>query len=92
MAKIIKTNGDIVEVSPKNGSDFSLSELSEIVGGYIEIIHTLDRKNIIVLNEEGKILQLPINKKATEIAYGNNNMINDFIVGDVLLADLEQVK
>lgn len=39
MAKIIYTDGREVDVTPKNGTDFSLEELQEVVGGYIEIIY-----------------------------------------------------
>ena len=35
MAKIYRTNGDVENVEPKNGTDFQLEELSAIVGGYI---------------------------------------------------------
>ena len=38
MAKIIKTDGTIVEVTPQNGTDFQLEELQKIVGGYIEVL------------------------------------------------------
>ena len=38
MAKIIKTDGTIVEVTPQNGADFQLEELQKIVGGYIEVL------------------------------------------------------
>lgn len=37
MAKIIKTDGTIVEVTPQNGTDFQLEELQKIVGGYIDV-------------------------------------------------------
>lgn len=32
MAKIYRTNGDVENVEPKNGTDFQLEELSAIVG------------------------------------------------------------
>lgn len=92
MAKLVKANGEITTVSPKNGIDFTLEELSGFVGGYIEIINTVDRKNLIVLNEEGKLNNLPVNAKATEIAFGNGSYVVDVIVGDVLVASFEEVK
>lgn len=42
MAKIIKTDGTIVEVTPQNGTDFQLEELQKIVGGYIEVLRLTD--------------------------------------------------
>lgn len=53
MAKIIKTDGTIVEVTPQNGTDFQLEELQKIVGGYIEVLRLTDNE-IMVANEEGK--------------------------------------
>lgn len=38
MAKIYRTNGDVENVEPKNGTDFRLEELSAIVGGYNDYI------------------------------------------------------
>lgn len=35
---IYKTNGEVIETSPKNGTNYTLEELKQIVGGYIEII------------------------------------------------------
>ena len=89
MAKIYKTNGTVVETKPKNGKDFKLEELQAIVGGYIEVL-SLNNKEILVCDEEGKLKDYPLNIVATEIvqSYG----ISDYIVGDVLICDNEQVK
>lgn len=46
MAKIIKTDGTIVEVTPQNGTDFQLEELQKIVGGYIEVLRLTDNEII----------------------------------------------
>lgn len=90
MAKIIKTNGDEIEVAPKNGKDFKLEELNEIVDGYIEIVW-LPNDEIMVVNEDGKLRKLPVNQKATEI-YFNAFNYPDIIVGDVLLCNANQVE
>ena len=84
MAKIIFTNGTEKKVMPKNGTDFSLEELQGFVKGYIEIVY-LPNDKFLVVNEEGKLMGLPINDYATEIA-------NQLIVGDVLLCDSDQIK
>ena len=75
MALILRTDGSEEEVSPASGKTFSLEELQTIVGegtdegrGYIEIVPCKDKKHIIVLNEEGKLLGLPINARASELA------------------------
>lgn len=90
MAKIYKTNGEIIETEPKNGTDFSWEELNNIVGGYIEVAY-LSKELIMVLNEEGKINNLPTNELATML-YQNSISIHDYICGDVLVCDKKQVK
>ncbi len=67
MATIIYPDGRTEEVSPRNGRDFSLDELSKIVQGHIEVVYTKDTR-IMVINEEGKLLDLPRNEKATALA------------------------
>lgn len=75
MAKIFKTDGQVISVQPKNGKDFTLKELKAIVGGYIEIIRMNDK--CIVVNEEGK--------------YWANVGGNDDIVGDVLVCGIDEI-
>lgn len=66
MAHIIKTDGTIIEVQPKNGTDFQLEELQAVVEGYIQIVR-LDNDKVMVVNEEGKF-QCEWNGAATTIA------------------------
>lgn len=89
MATLYKTDGTEAEVTPKNGKDFKLAELSEFVEGYIEIVRLKGGK-ILVINEEGKLEGLKRNAKATELyrrAYGDV----DVIVGNALYCDTDQV-
>lgn len=85
MAKIIKADGSMVEIQPRNGRYFKLRELQKIVDGHIEIL-TLNGNEIMVVNEEGKIHDLPLNLQATEL-FGL-----DVIVGDVLVCNYNEVK
>lgn len=80
-AKIIKTTGEEKEVKPKNGYEFTLEELQLFVGGMIELVHTKNGKEMYI-NEEGKILELEPNQKATQL-YEHSNF--DIIVGDVVI-------
>lgn len=89
MGQILKTDGTTVKVSPKNGKDYTLEEMQEIVGGYIEIVPCVDSTKILVINEEGKLENLPINVEATRIA---DISIWDCIVGDALLCESDEVK
>lgn len=79
MAQIIKTTGEIIETEPSNGTDFSLTELQAVVGGFIEVVHLPDGR-LMVVNDEGKLNGLPVNPKASEL-------YPDIIVGDVLVCE-----
>lgn len=84
MAAFIKTNGEITNVTPKNGTDYKYEELKEFVGGYIEIVPINDHK-IMVINEEGKLNNLPVNHIAS-LLYKY-----DTICGNVLVCDDSEV-
>ena len=58
MAEIIKTDGTRTATTPANGEYFTLEEMQAAVGGMVEIIE-LDDKQSMILNEEGKLLDLP---------------------------------
>lgn len=90
MAKIYKVNGEILDIEPKNGSDFSLEELQGVVRGYIEIL-PLNNDEIMVMNEEGKCDNLGINLMATSLMLCAGYR-HDFIVGDVLVCKSDEVK
>ena len=82
MGKLLKADGTTVEVQPKNGTDYTLDELQALVGGYIEVVRSYKKGHILVINEEGKLLGLPYNGRATELA---DIDLWDCIVGDALL-------
>lgn len=91
MAKIIKTDGTSVDVQPANGRDFTLEEMQVIVGGNIELVYLNDTE-IMVVNEEGKMNDLSYNCAATLVFKENCPDTNDYIVGDVLVCDNEQIR
>ena len=62
--------------------DTSLESMQQAVGGCIEIIRFGSQEQLMVLDEEGKLKNKPINKVATLLAN-----IHDYIVGDVLIAE-----
>lgn len=83
VGRIIRANGRVELVEPKDGKKFSLDELQAVVGGYIELVR-LSRGRDMWINEEGKLNELPINLAATKLwheVYGPN----DIIVGDVMV-------
>lgn len=88
MATILKMKhtGDyeFAEVEPDKDGGIGLKTLQECVGGFIERVpipkpgcEGLD----LWLNEEGKLLQLPVNEAATSLS--EIWKFGDFIVGDV---------
>ena len=89
MAKIYKANGEVLDIEPKNGTDFKLEELQAIVGGLIQIIE-INNTEIMVMNEDGKLEMLPLNEKATAI-YQSGVYAGDIIVGDALICNLGMI-
>ena len=87
MATLYKTTGEIVEVKPE-GKTFTLAELQKLVGGYIELVHTHDGKDMYI-NEEGKLqMKHAFNLRATEL-YANNHV--DVIVGDAVVCEYDEI-
>lgn len=86
MGQVITTKGIRREVDLSD-KDTQLRTLQKLVGGYIECLYVGDK--IMVVNEEGKLRGLPVNKRATEIALKNG--INDIIVGDVVLCNPDEI-
>lgn len=92
MAKIYKANGEVLDIEPKNGTDFQLEELRKVVSGNIEVAYLNDTENrIMVLNEKGKIMDLPLNERAT-VLYRKYVTPFDYIVGDVLICKENEMK
>lgn len=82
---IMYADGRHEETLPKNGTDYTLEELQEIVGGYIEIVPF--GMNLLVVNEEGKLLGLPVNVGATSMMSGR-----DTIVGNALYCRKDRIR
>lgn len=79
----------VQDVEPKNGRDFSLEELQGYVDGLIDIVSLYDGR-IMVVNDEGLLDGLPINPLATAI-YQNATGVNDYILGNVLICQDNEV-
>lgn len=89
MAIIIKISGEHEAIEPANGKAFTLQELQNVVGGYIELIpiHSGDYADmLLIVNEEGLLKPNPqLNEEASKIA-GRR------IVGQVIIVDKKQIK
>lgn len=89
MALVIKADGTKDALQPKNNKVFTLEELKSVVGGYIEIVQ-LTEDYLMIINEEGKLLDLPINVVATRVYRASRNT-DDFIVGNVLICSNKEI-
>lgn len=88
MGVLIKTNGVLEPLIPKNGTDFSLEELQEAVGGYIELVTVeVDREiYYLVVNENGCAESLDLNPIASRFYRGG------IIVGNALVCRCYEIK
>lgn len=86
MATLIKSDGTLSVVHPKAGigKAFTLEELQEFVGGYIELLHP-QSGHVAIVNEEGRWLGLAPNQRAS-LATGYD------LVGDVLICENSEIK
>ena len=64
---IIDTDGEETHVESKQKP--TLGEMQKAVEGYIEVVHCLykDKEKQMIINEEGKLRDLELNQKATEM-------------------------
>jgi hypothetical protein len=85
MGILIKTSGEKIVVKPADGESFSLKEVQDYVGGYVEIFRVGEKKYLF--NEEGLLLDLPTNTKATEELEKDCNQSVQTLVGDVLILE-----
>ena len=88
-AKIIYTDKEDEDYTPKNGKTFGLTEMQKIVGGYIEPIRLNDGRMIIV-DEDGKSKSKAVNIPATNILR-RAHFTTDYIVGTAIVCDADMV-
>lgn len=88
MATLYKTDGTQEEKTPANGIRFTLEELQGFVGGLIEFIDL--GEGWMIVNEEGKLIDLPFNPKATRIARPVLFAFDPGVFGDVLVMSIKE--
>jgi len=75
----------------------TLQAAQDFVGGYVEGI-TFPNGDYLIINEEGKLMGLPLNEEATKLwkaTFDNDNYItgrNDFVVGPAILIKKDALK
>ena len=96
MTKEIKNTAKL-QIIKDSKHEPNLKAAQEFVGGYVEGI-TFPNGDYLIINEEGKIIGLPINKEATKLwretftkdkyAFG----YDDFVVGPAILIKKQALK
>ena len=94
-----KINTDAAEfkIIEDSKDEPTLKEAQEFVGGYVEGI-TFPNGDYLIINEEGKLRNLPLNPEATALwkaTFDNDNFItgrNDFVVGPAILIKKSALK
>jgi hypothetical protein len=96
-ATLLHQDGDIQGIQPANGTDFSLSELKDLLGcSYIEVIY-LDNEGddddlIMIGDEEGRLISDPVeNVQATKV-YRESWGCQQNIVGNIILCPSSMLK
>jgi hypothetical protein len=86
---LITTGGVITEYWPANGTDFTLRELQEAVGGIIQVIPMPGQgpARIMVMHEEGRLHGFAQNVLASG-AFG----VEGHIVGNVVVCPSKMLK
>lgn len=90
-ATLYTTDSKMKEVRPKNRKTFSVSEMQYYVHGYFEII-PLGDGCVMIINEEGKIKNLPLNETATAIIKTYYPAMKGEILGDVIVCKKSMIQ
>ena len=82
MTTDINTKASEFKIIEDSKDEPNLKEAQEFVGGYVEGI-TFPNGDYLIINEEGKLMNLPLNPEATALWRATFN--NDFVVGPAIL-------
>ena len=97
MTKDIKLNECEFKIIKDSKDEPNLKEAQEFVGGYVEGI-TFPNGDYLIINEEGKLIGLPLNEQASKLwkdTFDNDNYITgrkDFVVGNAILIKKDALK
>jgi hypothetical protein len=91
MGQIIRPNGSREQITPADGKEFSLKEMQEVVGGYIELVTLVPGELFMFVNEDGHALGLPLNLKATHLYHRAGGRPEYPVLGTVLVTSSKEV-
>lgn len=90
-AYLITEGCEVSQITPDNGTDFTLEEVQKYVDGYIEVV-TLTDVQIMIVNEEGKYNK-GCNQIATAIAHLHRAIYGrDYIAGDAVICPSKMLR
>lgn len=85
--KLITTDGETRKINIKSFQDAKHQICGEGYLSPIEILTMSDGK-LLLLDEEGKLKNLPFNENATKLAHEKSTIYpSDYIVGNVIIVD-----
>lgn len=89
-ALLIKATGESSSITPKNGTNFTLEELYQLLEcDMIEVLYPVyDSDCIFIIDEEGKLKLKNINYAATIMS----GLMCDVLVGDVIVCHTSMLK
>ena len=93
-AKLLKVSGEVMEIEPKNGTDFKLDELYKHLNCSLVEVINLNQDDIMVVDEEGKwASNNVINVNATKLAQENQAIIFwDYIAGNAIVCNRKMIR
>ncbi len=59
--------GSQIKTASPAGETYTLEEMQSLVGGYVEIVQLWGGSHYLLLNEEGRLKNLPVNKLASAL-------------------------
>ena len=93
-AKLLKASGEVMEIEPKNGTDFKLDELYKHLNcSLIEVVN-LNQDDIMIVDDEGKLTSNNVvNVNATKLAQENQAIIFwDYIAGNAIVCNRKMIR
>ena len=89
-AEQVNTTAQEFKIITDKKNEPKYPEVKEFVGGMVEAVH-FPNGDLLLLNEEGKLMGLPLNEKASKLwseTFDNDNYITgrkDYVVGPAIL-------
>ena len=98
MAILIKCNHSVlpqeqeIQIKPENETNFTLKELyKHLRCDMIEVLY-LNSSEIMIIDENGKLTNKPVNNSATRIFRENIKNTRDYICGHAIICHTSQLK